>query len=74
MLWLSFIALAGQQNGTQGLYISLFGDLNQAWVYTKFPGQVRPLALLCSWEKLGAIQVLLYVELLNGLHSFPCAG
>lgn len=68
--------MAEQQEGTQGLNSKLFGDLNQTRVYTEYPGQVRPLVLLCirekSWSVL-CIQVPRYVGLLYGLRSFLCA-
>ena len=51
----SFHALAGQQAGTQDMHGSLIGDLNQARVYTEFPGQTRPLVLFYKWVKSWAI-------------------
>lgn len=51
----SFHALAGQQAGAQDMHGSLIGDLNQATVYTEFPGQTRPLVLFYKWVKSWAI-------------------
>ena len=70
---ISFPALAEQHDVTQGLYSSLFGDPNHARMCCKFPGQVRPLALLCRWGKTHAVisvQMPLNVWLWNGLCSF----
>ena len=74
-VWISFPALAGQQDRTQVLYSSLFGEPSWTWMCTEFPGQVRPLILLCRWGKpwtVLSVQVPLYVGLLNVLHSFLC--
>lgn len=54
----------------------LFGDLNQTRVYNEFPGQVKPLILLCRWSRPWAmlsVQMSLYIGSLNGLWNFLCA-
>lgn len=63
-----------QQDGTYA-YIACCLE-TQSRVCIEFLGQVRPLVLLCRWGEPPAVvslQVPLYVELLNGLHSFLCA-
>ena len=76
--WINLSALIGQQDRTWDLYSSLFGDLDQARVCTKFPGQMRPQVLLCRWGKpwaLFSVWMPLYVGPLNGLCWLPpCSG
>ena len=62
--------LVGQQNRTQGLYSSLFRDVNQAKACIEFPGLVRQTGK--PWAVL-SFKTPLYVELLNGLCSLQCA-
>ena len=76
--WINLSALIGQQDRTWDLYSSLFGELDQARVCTKFPGQMRPQVLLCRWGKpwaLFSVWMPLYVGPLNGLCWLPpCSG
>lgn len=54
--WVSFLAMAGQQNRPQGLYSLFSGDPNQARL-NEFPGQVGPVALLADGENHGLCSV-----------------
>lgn len=78
MLWLLYYVLLLDYYRTFPCdYHSLsFENSTQTRVCTEFSGQVKPLVLLCRWEKPWA--VLLFKRhnkqgLLDGLCSFPCA-
>lgn len=50
-----FPSLVRQQDGSQGLCCSLFGDLNQARLCIQYLGHMGSLLFLCGWEKLCAV-------------------
>lgn len=61
-LRISFPALVGQQNETEGLTGLLFENSYKVRVFTEYPGQVRPLVLLC---RQGKAQAVLSIEVLQ---------
>lgn len=70
------MSLPCQGPKAQRLHGSLFEDLNQVRLCTKFLSQMRPLALLCRWGRpqvMLSVQLPLWKGLLDALHIFPCA-